>query len=64
MFFFLSAGFGRCLTYAPSLILITQYFDKRRGLAVGIATAGVGLGMFSFPPLIGKYFVMSYWCLY
>ena len=46
-------GFGRCLTYTPSLIIVTNYFNKRRGLAVGMATAGVGLGMFSFPPLIG-----------
>ncbi|XP_060597580.1 monocarboxylate transporter 12-like [Ruditapes philippinarum] len=45
-------GFGRCLTYTPSLILVNNYFNKRRGLAVGITTAGVGLGMFTFPPLI------------
>ncbi|WAR31067.1 MOT9-like protein [Mya arenaria] len=45
-------GFGRCLTYTPSLIIVTNYFNKRRGLAVGMTTAGVGLGMFSFPPLI------------
>lgn len=45
-------GFGRCLTYGPSLILVTNYFTKRRGVAVGLSTAGVGLGMFSFPPLI------------
>lgn len=45
-------GFGRCLTYTPSLILVNNYFNKRRGLAVGITTAGVGFGMFSFPPLI------------
>ncbi|KAL4219062.1 hypothetical protein ACF0H5_021645 [Mactra antiquata] len=49
-------GFGRCLTYTPSLILVTHYFNKRRGLAVGISTAGVGLGMFSFPPLIEALF--------
>ncbi|XP_052230056.1 monocarboxylate transporter 13-like isoform X1 [Dreissena polymorpha] len=49
-------GFGRCLTYTPSLILVTGYFDKRRGLAVGISTAGVGLGMFSFPPLLEALF--------
>ncbi|WAR31082.1 MOT12-like protein [Mya arenaria] len=49
-------GFGRCLTYSPSLIMVTNYFNKRRGLAVGIATAGTGLGMFSFPPLIEALF--------
>ncbi|XP_052790906.1 monocarboxylate transporter 12-like [Mya arenaria] len=51
-------GFGRCLTYTPSLIIVTNYFNKRRGLAVGMTTAGVGLGMFSFPPLIEALFGM------
>lgn len=50
-------GIGRCLTYTPSLILVNEYFNKRRGLAVGISTAGVGLGMFTFPPLIEALFV-------
>ena len=53
-------GFGRCLTYTPSLIIVTAYFNKRRGLAVGMATAGVGLGMFLFPPLIGALFGSVY----
>lgn len=34
------------------MIIVGQYFDKRRGLAVGLATAGVGIGMFVFPPLM------------
>lgn len=45
-------GFGKCLSYTCCMIIVGQYFDKRRGLAVGLATAGVGIGMFVFPPLM------------
>ena len=45
-------GIGRALTYTPSLVIVGYYFNKRRGLAVGLATSGVGFGTFMMPPLI------------
>lgn len=33
-------GLGCGLVYAATLTIICQYFDKRRGLALGIATTG------------------------
>ena len=51
-FFLFFLGFGKCLSYTCCMIVVGQYFDKRRGLAVGLATAGVGIGMFVFPPLL------------
>ncbi|CAI9718524.1 monocarboxylate transporter 12-like [Octopus vulgaris] len=45
-------GFGKSLSYTSCLVAVGRYFDKRRGLAVGLATAGVGIGMFIFPPLM------------
>lgn len=45
-------GLGRSFTYTPALIVVGIYFNKRRGLAVGLATSGVGLGGFFFPPLV------------
>lgn len=45
-------GLGRAFTYAPGLVIVGHYFNKRRGIAVGLATSGVGLGSFTFPPLI------------
>ena len=46
-----AAGFGACLgpiVYSKS---ITAWFDKERGLALGIATCGVGLGTLVLPEL-------------
>ncbi|XP_005099533.1 monocarboxylate transporter 12-like [Aplysia californica] len=44
-------GFGRGFMYAPPLIMIGQYFDKRRGLSTGVGTSGVGVGTFFLVPL-------------
>lgn len=52
-------GFGKCLSYTSCMIVVGHYFDKRRGLAVGLATAGVGIGMFVFPPLM-EYLFQTY----
>ena len=45
-------GFGGALVYAPAIVIVGQYFDKRRSLALGISTAGSGLGIFAFAPII------------
>ncbi|XP_070177130.1 uncharacterized protein [Littorina saxatilis] len=50
--FGLVQGFGRGLTYAPGLVITGMYFNRRRGLGVGLATAGVGAGTFILPPLV------------
>ena len=47
-----ASGFGRGLTYAPGLIIVGMYFNRHRGLGVGLATAGVGAGTFVLPPLV------------
>lgn len=41
-------GLGFSLMYAPSIIMVTQYFDDRRALATGIAVCGAGIGTFLF----------------
>ena len=46
------ASLGLCMTYIPSIVAVTMYFDKRRGLATGLAVTGSGLGAFAFPPLL------------
>ncbi|XP_076437151.1 monocarboxylate transporter 12-like [Babylonia areolata] len=43
----LIAGTGLALTYSPSLVIITFYFDKFRGLASGISVAGCAVGILS-----------------
>ena len=49
-------GFGSSLVYNPSLVVICEYFEKRRGVAVGIATAGSSVGAILGPPLIAYLF--------
>ena len=46
------AGFGGSLVLSPSLVVVGEYFETRRGLATGIATAGSGVGAFLGPLLM------------
>ena len=54
------ASIGLAMTYIPAIVIVTFYFEKRRGFATGLAVTGSGLGAFAFPPLmeflIEKYF--------
>ncbi|NLE08831.1 MAG: MFS transporter [Dehalococcoidales bacterium] len=45
----LSIGFGAI--YAASISIISRWFDKKRGLATGIAGSGEGLGSITIVPL-------------
>ncbi|XP_067946836.1 monocarboxylate transporter 4-like [Watersipora subatra] len=44
-------GIGMSMLSQTAAVTISFYFDKRRGLANGIATTGSGFGFFIFPPL-------------
>jgi len=46
------SGFGLALVYVSSLFVVTMYFDRRRGLATGLAVTGSGIGALAFPPLM------------
>ncbi len=46
------ASIGLSMTYIPSIVIVTVYFEKHRGLATGLAVTGSGLGAFAFPPLV------------
>ncbi|KAI1886915.1 hypothetical protein AGOR_G00200690 [Albula goreensis] len=41
-------GLGCGLVYAATVTIICQYFDKRRGLALGIVTTGTSVGGFLY----------------
>jgi predicted MFS family arabinose efflux permease len=45
-------GISTGCCYLASLIIIPEYFDKRRGIATGITMAGSGVGSFVLPPVI------------
>ena len=43
-------GFG--LIYLPAITGVAAYFDKKRAMAIGIASSGAGFGSFIFAPII------------
>ena len=45
-------GISCPIAYFPALTIISHYFDKRKGLATGIAVSGSGLGGLAMSPVI------------
>ena len=45
----LGIGIGIGFAYAPSMGVVQRWFVKRRGLASGLAVAGIGLGTLGMP---------------
>lgn len=45
-------GLGFGLIYVPAIVSVTNYFEKYRSLATGIAVCGSGFGTVIFSPLI------------
>jgi len=56
-----AAGFGACLGPIVYSKAIATWFDKQRGLALGIATCGVGLGTFLLPQLAERIIAVYGW---
>lgn len=44
-------GIGANMAWVPSLAIISHWFDKRKGLAMGISVAGGGVGGLTLAPL-------------
>mmetsp|Transcript_10049 Transcript_10049/g.10853 ORF Transcript_10049/g.10853 Transcript_10049/m.10853 type:complete len:589 (-) Transcript_10049:180-1946(-) len=49
----LIAGFGYSACFISSVGIVGQWFKKKRGLAVGVAIAGSGIGQFGMAQVIG-----------
>ena len=47
------------MAYTPSIVMVGQWFDKRRSLANGLSVAGAGIGTFAFAPLL-EYLLAEY----
>jgi len=57
---FILRGFGAAGPSPPSFaFVVTRWFDHRRGLALGIALSGVGLGTAIIPP-VAAYLISNY----
>ena len=52
-------GVGIALVYTPAIGCVQPWFTRRRGLAAGIASAGVGAGTFGVPLLAAA--AISHW---
>jgi MCP family monocarboxylic acid transporter-like MFS transporter 10 len=58
--YFLTQGFllgiGGAMIVTPALAIVRHYFDKKKGLAFGLISAGSSLGGFVFPIILQKLF--------
>ncbi|RUS72942.1 hypothetical protein EGW08_019295 [Elysia chlorotica] len=45
------SGIGLGMMYLPFVSVVPLHFKKKRSLAMGIATCGMGIGTFIYPPL-------------
>ncbi|KAF7782749.1 hypothetical protein Agabi119p4_2125 [Agaricus bisporus var. burnettii] len=52
----IGVGLGGGMTYVPSLAILSHYFEKKRSLAMSVATAGVSLGSMIIPILVNNLF--------
>jgi len=48
----LLAGIGTCMSYVPTTAAVPGWFDKHRGLAMGIVVSGTGVGGTIWPPIL------------
>ncbi|XP_058274549.1 solute carrier family 16 member 6b isoform X1 [Hemibagrus wyckioides] len=46
----LIAGLGYCLTFLPTVTILSQYFDKRRSLVTSFASTGECFSLFALAP--------------
>jgi MFS family permease len=51
LFYGVGLGVGIALVYTPAIGCVQPWFSRRRGLAAGIASAGIGAGTFGVPLL-------------
>jgi MFS family permease len=51
LFFGLVAALGHGASWLVPVSTVVRWFEQRRGMAVGIVTAGMGVGTLIFPPL-------------
>jgi MFS family permease len=54
-------GFGSSATFAPLIADISQWFTRRRGMAVAIASSGNYLAGTIWPPIVQHYIAASGW---
>ena len=54
-------GIGLGLMYLPSIVIVNIYFEKKRGVAQSIMSAGSGIGMIVMSPVVEKILTVYDW---
>jgi len=44
----------------PTSAIVSNWFEKRRGLVIGVMSTGIGIGGFALAPLVGGYIIPSF----
>ncbi|XP_053160622.1 monocarboxylate transporter 14 isoform X2 [Hemicordylus capensis] len=57
--FGVTAGIGSGMVYLPAVVMVSEYFQKRRALAQGLSTTGTGFGAFVMTVLL-KHLCMEF----
>src|SRR5262249_35034838 len=60
---YLLAAAGMSTAYVPCTSTVARWFATRRGLAVGLALSGAGVGIFACPPLVARLLGHTGWRL-
>jgi MFS family permease len=47
--------------YLPSIVIVNIYFEKKRGVAQSIMSAGSGIGMIVMSPVVEKILTVYDW---
>jgi MFS family permease len=58
-FYGVVGGIGNCSLFVPLTSTIAKWFEKRRGIAMGLALSGFGFGTLVIAPFLGK-MILSY----
>ena len=54
-------GLGMSATgMTPATAVISNWFEKRRGMAIGVMSAGIGAGGLAVAPLVGAYLIPNF----
>jgi OFA family oxalate/formate antiporter-like MFS transporter len=59
LFYGLMGGFGLSVAYAPLMATVSRWFVSKRGLAIGIVAAGIGMGT-AVMSLLASHLVATY----
>ncbi len=59
LFFIVGIGMAG-MSIVPGSVVVARWFERRRGFAMGILGAGIGVGGFIMPPLVGSVFIPAF----